>query len=522
VNEDTLPIIGTTIDGRWKLVRRLGKGGFADVYEAQRVDFGNVSGALKLITPTDPEAERRIMREIETLRDVRHDHLLSYIDSGKLANDQDASIYVVTALCRGGTLSESTYWGGRADGHPEIDEALHHTALGLRHLHLNSLVHRDVKPSNILLDTSERIWKLGDFGLTRPLLSAPTEVAGTRHFMAPETTRPGYVPHPAGDVYAYGVTAHLALTGNSPFTDAGDLSIDSRIDPTWQATIRSCLQEIPELRPTAQQLAAISTKALAQESTDPTQRIRPTTTSELETRDFGPPGQSRSTAAPSERGIHPDADQSGGTNPARRNRSRLPILLIGAVVVGLLLAGALVLRSLVDEDTEQATRPLDTLPTTQPTGPTSTTTTSSTTTTQSTTTAPTTTSSSVSPPGEPGVFRSTGDNVLELLYGDRAELDITDGWDINGPGTDLYYAGWFRQLSNPNVRDGISKMESEPTYQDCVDSTTYQNAIEGDDTMAGSHACLRTTDGRLAKIFVTERPPDRTYIKLQITVWERQ
>ncbi|HTI32594.1 MAG TPA: serine/threonine-protein kinase [Miltoncostaea sp.] len=201
--------------GPWELGERLGGGGQATVHRARHAVRGTVA-AVKVVHASlwsDPGFRVRFRRECEALGAVRHPAVVPIIDHG----ESEGRGYLAMALAREGTLAQRL-----AAGPPPVAEGLRliaAVAAGLDAAHAAGLVHRDVTPSNVLLDP-EGPW-LADFGIARrddaTLMTEDGLLIGTAGFLAPEVIAGGRAG-PGADRYALAAVAFVVLTGRPPFT----------------------------------------------------------------------------------------------------------------------------------------------------------------------------------------------------------------------------------------------------------------------------------------------------------------
>jgi serine/threonine protein kinase len=261
-------LVGQIVDGRWLLVEHIGQGRFGDVYSAEprHLDLG--IGAVKVIRPGTERERRQVLREIQALAALSHDNLVSYRDAGEVTSGLLAGgIYVVTELCDG-TLADEPSWGtGDLDAQYTLARVLQQVSDALRYLHSRGIVHRDVKPANILRSGDR--WKLADFGLVHhesdPAIGA---VQGTTPYLAPETIERDGTGPPA-DIYALGVVVHRALTGTWPY-EPGDgpwsgppihegatVRLSPRLPIGWRLLVQVCMNSDPALRPTAGEIPGL-------------------------------------------------------------------------------------------------------------------------------------------------------------------------------------------------------------------------------------------------------------------------
>ena len=202
--------------GGYELEAVLGEGAIGTVYRARAGDGLIVAlKQLKRELAADDGFRRRFAREARAAQAVSHRHLVAVLDHG----EDDGRPYVVLEYVGGGSLAD------RLDSGPlgidEIVQLVADVASGLDALHATGIVHRDVKPSNVMLrhDASAA---LTDFGLAKgaayTVLTRPGQILGTLDYLAPELVR-GEEATPASDVYALGCVAFECLSGSPPFAD---------------------------------------------------------------------------------------------------------------------------------------------------------------------------------------------------------------------------------------------------------------------------------------------------------------
>jgi serine/threonine-protein kinase len=201
--------------GEYVIDDQLGEGGMGIVFRAIREDGAVV--ALKVIKPglvADEKTARRFAREARAAAEVDHPHLIEVVDAG----DVDGTSFLAMHYVPGKSLDDRI----RDHGPLPVDDTTRiatEIASALDALHAAELVHRDVKPSNILLD-AERGALLTDFGLAKrrdySMLTAPGQMLGTLDYIAPEMLR-GEEPGPSADLYALGCVVFECLAGAPPF-----------------------------------------------------------------------------------------------------------------------------------------------------------------------------------------------------------------------------------------------------------------------------------------------------------------
>ena len=202
--------------GPFRLEQLLGEGAMGLVYRAVREPGGDTVAlkVLKRALSRDTIYRQRFLREAEVAKQVEDKHLVPVVEAG----EDDGVHYLAMQYVDGGSLDDRI----EGSGPLALAEALRvaaEVAAGLDALHREGLVHRDVKPSNIMLDREGRA-ALTDFGLARgpafTVLTKPGQVMGTLDYIAPELIS-GSVATPASDVYALGCVAYECLTGQAPF-----------------------------------------------------------------------------------------------------------------------------------------------------------------------------------------------------------------------------------------------------------------------------------------------------------------
>jgi hypothetical protein len=216
---------------RWRLERVLGVGGQGEVWLAFDQELRERVAVKVLARPDRPTAVERLKREVRIGRKLRHEHLVQIYE----LVDAGTSIAIVMEYLGGGSLSERL-----GDGKLEIAEVerIGEALLeALACLHREGIVHRDVKPSNVLFD-SEGVVKLADLGTLRPMdeagdLTATNLTVGTPAYMSPEQVR-GEEPAPPSDLYSLGVTFYHLLAGQRPFEGGSEFDV-ARMQVTDEA-----------------------------------------------------------------------------------------------------------------------------------------------------------------------------------------------------------------------------------------------------------------------------------------------
>jgi len=216
-----MPAPGALLAGRYRIVAPLGSGGMATVHRArdERLDR---DVALKILLPNhagDPVLASRFEREARSLAAASHPGVVAVYDVDPGDPAAGVEPFFVMELCQGGSLAEKMA-GDRRLAADDLIPIIISVTDGLAGLHSRGVVHRDVKPSNIMLTTDRA--KLADFGLARsddPAeasdLTAPGTAVGTMAYLPPDVLSGGPAGPPA-DIYALGVAAFAGLTGSMP------------------------------------------------------------------------------------------------------------------------------------------------------------------------------------------------------------------------------------------------------------------------------------------------------------------
>ncbi len=251
--------------GSYELIRRLGEGGMARVYLARDVRLGR-EVAVKMLDPQlaeRPGFRERFLREARVAASLDHPHIVPLYDFG----DSNSFLYLVMPYVSGGSLQDMLKRTPLPVG--EVVAYGSQIADALDYAHQRKVIHRDVKPANMLVHADGRLM-LSDFGLakildsSRPAVSRGRPDAGTPEYMAPEQIE-GQTDE-RSDVYALGVVLYLLLTGRLPFTGSSSGAVmDAHLyhAPTQPRQIN------PAVTPAIQ---AVVLRALAKRADDRFQR----------------------------------------------------------------------------------------------------------------------------------------------------------------------------------------------------------------------------------------------------------
>ena len=218
---DTL--INQVFDGRYRVVRKLGAGGMADVYLAEDQELGR-RVAIKILNDRhahDDQFVERFRREAKNAAGLSHPNIVSIYDRG----EAEGTYYIAMEYLDGRTLKELIVARGPSPTHVAIDYARQILgAIGFAHRH--GIVHRDIKPHNVVVGADGRL-KVTDFGIARSGASQMTEagsIIGTAQYLSPEQAR-GAPVDATSDVYSVGIVLYEMLTGKVPFNGDTPLEI---------------------------------------------------------------------------------------------------------------------------------------------------------------------------------------------------------------------------------------------------------------------------------------------------------
>jgi serine/threonine protein kinase len=254
--------------GKYTLAQPLGKGGFGEVFAAAQKSGPKV--AVKLLDAQharDDDAVERFKREAETAQRLEHPNIVRVLDVGSSRNRH----YIAMELVHGGSLRALMKRELDDDRAEKILAVLADAARALAYAHAQGVVHRDVKPANILLTRSGKA-KVADFGLARAMdqssMTTEGKVLGTAAYLSPEQAK-GLRATTASDVYSMGIMLYEVAAGDPPFTSdnhLGYLYQHAEIDPT-RPSVRApfptalgdlalaCLAKKPADRPTMSEVA---------------------------------------------------------------------------------------------------------------------------------------------------------------------------------------------------------------------------------------------------------------------------
>src|SRR3954466_16037635 len=218
----TDPLIGRVFDRRYTIERKLGAGGMANVYLAEDGELGR-RVAIKILNDRhshDDQFVERFRREAKNAAGLSHPNIVSIYDRGEF----DGSYYIAMEYIEGRTLKELIVRNGPTPVPIAIDYA-RQVLSAIAFAHRNGVVHRDIKPHNIVVGRDGRL-KVTDFGIARSGASQMTEagsIIGTAQYLSPEQARGAHVDQ-RSDIYSLGIVLYEMLTGEVPFT--GDTPVE--------------------------------------------------------------------------------------------------------------------------------------------------------------------------------------------------------------------------------------------------------------------------------------------------------
>ncbi|HET9740875.1 MAG TPA: PASTA domain-containing protein [Solirubrobacteraceae bacterium] len=213
----------TIIDGRYRVLKRIGSGGMAEVYCAEDQQLGR-RVALKLLRrrfADDEQFVERFRREASSAAGLSHPNIVGIFDRG----EWDGTYYIAMEFVEGRTLKDIVRERGAAPPEAAADITLQ-ILRALRFAHKHGIVHRDIKPHNVLIDNDGRV-RVADFGIARAGVSDMTEtgsVMGTAQYLSPEQAQ-GKPVDARSDLYSTGIVLYELLTGRVPFDAESPVSV---------------------------------------------------------------------------------------------------------------------------------------------------------------------------------------------------------------------------------------------------------------------------------------------------------
>ncbi|MBE6082439.1 MAG: Stk1 family PASTA domain-containing Ser/Thr kinase [Tissierellaceae bacterium] len=246
-------MIGKLLGGRYEIIEKIGGGGMALVYKA-RCRLLDRYVAIKVLREeftSDEEFIRKFRRESQAAAKLSHPNIVSIYDVGV----EGDIYYIVMEYIKGKTLKEVIREKGKLSFEETVDYSIQ-IAEALAHAHANHIVHRDIKPHNIMITEDGRV-KVTDFGIARAATSSTVtntnNVLGSVHYFSPEQAKGGYTDEKS-DIYSLGIVMYEMITGKVPFEGESPISValkhvqeeivpPSHIDPTINKNLEKIIMK---------------------------------------------------------------------------------------------------------------------------------------------------------------------------------------------------------------------------------------------------------------------------------------
>lgn len=236
--------IGKLLDGRYEVIELIGSGGMANVYKAlcHRLNRYDAVKIMRDETAANEEFRRRFRAESQAVAMLSHPNIVSVYD----VSHSDDVEYIVMELIDGITLKEYLRQKGALDPSEALDFAIQ-IAKALEHAHGKGIIHRDIKPQNIML-LKDGMIKVADFGiasLQNDIEESNGETVGSVHYIAPEQAR-GAAPDARSDIYSLGIVMYEMLTGKLPYVGNSDVEVAVMHMNTQAVNPREIAPDVPE------------------------------------------------------------------------------------------------------------------------------------------------------------------------------------------------------------------------------------------------------------------------------------
>ncbi|SES45441.1 serine/threonine-protein kinase [Lentzea albida] len=380
---------GQLLADRYRLTRRIAVGGMGEVWEAadDRLDRRVAVKVLKAELSGDPEFLHRFRTEARMTASLNHPGIASVHDYGETASIADGpedTAYLVMELVEGEPLA-TIISRGRLTAEVTLD-LLEQTGNALQAAHERGLVHRDVKPGNIMVTPSGKV-KITDFGIAKAVDAAPVTrsgmVMGTAHYIAPEQALGGEA-EPASDVYSLAVCGYECLAGHRPFLSDNAVTVAMMhirdiapplprdVPPGARALIEATLVKDPRqrYRTGGEFAAAVSAVRVGQPLPTPSGFVMPPIPQQVVQ---PPPQVSQPLPIPQQSAHHPTGPVLTGTHPPHQTGTFTPMptppgrnrtvvwVMVAFLVTVLLVLGVVVLWKMTagsNEGTGQGGRPI--------------------------------------------------------------------------------------------------------------------------------------------------------------------
>lgn len=236
--------IGKILDDRYEIIELIGSGGMANVYKAlcHRLNRYDAVKIMRDETAANTELRRRFRAESQAVAMLSHPNIVSVYD----VSHSDDVEYIVMELIDGITLKQYLQKKSVLDPSEVLDFTIQ-TAKALEHAHSKGIIHRDIKPQNIML-LKDGMIKVADFGiasLENTIEENNGETVGSVHYIAPEQAR-GEAPDARSDIYSLGIVMYEMLTGKLPYVGNSDVEVAVKHMNTDPVTPRDVVPSIPE------------------------------------------------------------------------------------------------------------------------------------------------------------------------------------------------------------------------------------------------------------------------------------
>lgn len=236
--------IGKILDDRYEIIELIGSGGMANVYKAlcHRLNRYDAVKIMRDETASNTELRRRFRAESQAVAMLSHPNIVSVYD----VSHSDDVEYIVMELIDGITLKQYLQKKSVLDPAEVLDFTIQ-TAKALEHAHSKGIIHRDIKPQNIML-LKDGMIKVADFGiasLENTIEENNGETVGSVHYIAPEQAR-GEAPDARSDIYSLGIVMYEMLTGKLPYVGNSDVEVAVKHMNTDPVTPRDIVPSIPE------------------------------------------------------------------------------------------------------------------------------------------------------------------------------------------------------------------------------------------------------------------------------------
>jgi len=366
------PTSGLTFGGRYQLSSRIAIGGMGEVWQATDLVIGRTV-AIKILKDEylgDPGFLERFRAEARHAALVNHEGIANVFDYG----EEDGSAYLVMELVPGEALS-TVLEREKVLSTDRVLDIVAQTASALQAAHSAGLVHRDIKPGNLLITPDGRV-KITDFGIARIAdqvpLTATGQVMGTVQYLSPEQAS-GHPASPSTDIYSLGIVAYEALAGRRPFTGESQVAIAmaqiNEAPPDLPVTISepvrnlvySCIAKRPEDRPATAAHLARAAQALRRGDVAGAAAAVP-----------GVAAGAAALAATAATRVMPTGAPATETEPTPEVRRRSPWMWPLIAIVSLLavaLIAIIIVFAVQPTDGDDPTSPPPTAPSTPPTTP---------------------------------------------------------------------------------------------------------------------------------------------------------